>query len=315
MLYMPFVMLTTFGALMFSAALLGIGLAVGRRRESPVTWALLLHLLLVGSFLAVQENIGGFKFSFVAWLYLPMAVFAAAGLAPLLQPPKWKLWAAYLALLAATWGACTVGASAQFPLDQRWISQFSWKGIAQRIGETESAQAADRQSAVTRFSLFPAVAPSYGEGETGGLASREGLLASELEGEVHVSENQAWLTADAVSALPEGAVVLVNPYLETDARVLADTGRCVIRTPALKQGYGTVFTRWLNGLNPVFEHGVEQVYLVDSVSFPIARYLGQGNVELIRFNGYNLVYRIPNHDRLFKGPGMSGGAGPGGGPR
>lgn len=314
MLYMPFVLLTTFGALMFCASLLGFGFALGRKRESPLTWVLLLHLCLVGAFLGVQENIGGFKFSFVAWLYLPMAVFAAAGLAPLLQAARWKPWAAYLVLLLAAWGACVAGSSAQFPLDQRWISQFNWKGIAQRIGETESAQAARRQQVVTSFSLLPATAPSYGEGETAGLSSREGLLASELEGGVHRSENQAWLTAEAVSGTPADALVLVNPYLETDAAVLADTRRCVIRTPALKPGYELVVTRWLNGLTPVFDRGVSEVYLVDSVSFPIARYLGEESVQLVHFNGYNLVYRVLDPQRLLRGPGM-GGPGAAGGPR
>lgn len=296
MIYIPFVLLTTFGLLYFSACLLGIGLALRTPRQRPPAAGLITTLIMVGTFLAIQENIGGFKFSFVLWLFLPIAVFGASAVEFLTRRFRWQAWVPYGVIFALLVAASAWGQQASFPLDQRWVKQFEWKGIAQHIAQGEALQAENKQKGLTRMNLWPAPAPSFGAVNAKLAVDKSTVWLDELQGRVHISDSRSWLAAQALQGIPEGEMVVMNPYMEAAIPTLSDNRWCVVKAPALKPGYRSVFENFIDRMKTSPDADWTQFYLVDSMAFPVKGYLVDWEVvESIRqvdFNGYAIVYRV-----------------------
>ena len=296
MLYIPFVLLTTFGLLFFSASMLGLGISLGRWRQQPLGPALFLVLVCVGGFLSLQENIGGFKFSFVLWLFLPVAVFASVAVKALVARFYWPSWLSYGVVAGLLLAVSAWGAQARFPLDERWVEQFEWKGISQHIGEGEEGQAEAKRKDLTQMNLWPAPAPVFGAVNAGIDVPKWGVFLDELQGRVHMSDSRAWLVAQALEGMPEGEMVVVNPYMEAAIPVLGDGRFCVVKAPALKPGYRAVFGNFIDRLSLAPGSDWKRFYLVDSMTFPVRNYLADWelleSVDKVGFNGYAVVYRV-----------------------
>jgi len=290
MFYIPLLFLSTLGALFMAAFLLGLVLSLADREKRRLSVPMLAYLLLIGAFLGVQENIGGYKFTFVAWLFLPVAFFASAGLSALFARLNLRVWAAYVLVVLGLLGVCHVARRSEFPLDERWSSQFRWKEVAQRIGETEQIQAAEKKEALTRFSLLPSAELSMTQATSTLPKDLDGgVLLEEFKGGIHVSNVKTWLTRHAIDPIPDGALVIVNSYIESAPQTLNDSRRCVVRAPAMKPDYTSRLDKVLSRFKPL----PEEYYVVDSLVFPMIHLVPGVVMESpFYFNGYNMVYRV-----------------------
>jgi len=305
MLYIPAHLLHTFGALVAAAALVGLVTLFRTRERRRLAWPLLAYLLLVGGFLSVQENIGGYKFTFVLWLFLPVGVLAASGLSELTATFRWRAWAGYAAALLALWLFCQWLSGATFPLDDRWQRQFGWKGVSARIGATEETQAGKVREELSRWRPWPWSDPSPSQIATSQqIASSRDALAEEAAGRISPSEGRTWLALDAVRSLPAGSLVVLNSYIEAGPTTLADPERCVVRAPALKPAYGEVLERWLRDKVLSARAVGSEYFLVDSLAFPVVQHLAPESATEFGFNGYTVTYRVRPRpsERVQEGP-------------
>lgn len=291
MIFMPVAIAHSFGLLLFSAALLGVWALLRRQLDPVVGWGVLVFSLLLGAFLSVQENMGHYKYTYMLWMFLPVCVFAAAGLALLLDGFSKKWWIGYATVVCVTFLAGLAVCRFDFPLDQRWTRQFSWKGWNQEMLASEAGLAREKKEALSVPRLLPTWDVESMTLNVTPCLDKTTALDTEFIGKIHVSNTQTWLTDRAVSAAPDGSLVIVNPYLETGAKTLSDNDRCVVRAPTLKPCYRCEFASWFERLMlAVSGHG-RSFYLVDSVVIPFADYIEKFERKLVHFNGYALVYR------------------------
>jgi hypothetical protein len=291
-LLMPAKFLHFFGVLFSALCLLGLLLALRRPDPGSPARGLGLFLLLEASFLAVQANLGGHKLEFALWVLLPLALFAAPGLAALRDLRPWRPWALFggLVLLLA-WGVTLLG-QAYFPLDERWVTQFGWKGFRGDLAAVDARSAERRLELLSQVRLLPSGEYLETQPRLSPPVPRQGALLAELAGQDHPSSTQAWRTWQSVELTPPGALVLVNPYLEVSSRVLGQEERCVVKAKAFAPGYDRQLTEWMEQVIEAYPEARKEFYLVDSVRMPILGHMKGFSGETVGFSGDQRMVRV-----------------------